>query len=182
MKKTNFITAFLLILAVSSVSCSEKEIDKPLSDDEQISANLARSGSFNPALLVGEWNIVRFAYTADGNSFSDVAAISRAGISIRDTFDENHARDCGFNPEYLDILLDLYVVNWMGYFGSLSGYLINFKFCGSTLVNVVPPHEEVDISFALGNARSFVVRNDELIIYFTGLEYKNLLIFKRREL
>jgi len=191
MKKTYFVTAFLLILVVSFVSCNEKNIDKLLSDD-QISANLARSGSFDPALLVGEWNIVRFAYTADGKSFSDVATVSSASLSVRDTFDENHARDCGFNPEYLDIGVILSVWNSSGYFGSLSGYLINFKFCGSTLVYVAPPHEEFDIGFAIDNARSFVIRGDELIIYFKGddegwkdffkfQENKNLLILERRE-
>ena len=42
------------------------------------------------------------------------------------------------------------------------------------------PPEEKDIVSALVKAHTFVVKDDELIIYFTGMDGKNLLILKKR--
>jgi len=61
-----------------------------------------------------------------------------------------------------------------------------------TMIYVAPPHEEYDLTFALDHLRSFVIRDNELILYFEGddtlwknyfkiKEPKNILILKKRK-
>jgi hypothetical protein len=49
-------------------------------------------------------------------------------------------------------------------------------------VNITLTNEGHTVLNALKNAYSFVIRGDELMVYFTGEKNKNLLILKKREL
>ena len=51
----------------------------------------------------------------------------------------------------------------------------------ATKIACWPSHEEETLSTALMNAYSFVIKGDELIIYFTGAEDKNVLIFQKND-
>lgn len=162
-------------------------------------AEMELNSLFNPSehmkidteFLIGEWNIVKFAYTADGNKISDVAAITNVRLVIQTITGNNPVR-CNLNIEDIDLELSLSCVNWTGAYVSLSGNFINITHCGSTYLYAIPPHEEYDITFALLNAYSFIIRGDELILYFQGddkdwrnsfliKENKNLLILKKNK-
>jgi hypothetical protein len=166
------IAAIMLMLAGGFGSCGDKnEVDHPKSD-EQISINLSKSGSYDAALLIGKWDCIKFAYTADGIKISDVSAINGATLEIpvvatpveHDT--ENRWKlDC---------------VNSTWFICSISGNLIDLMQRGSTYVGIPPDHEENHITNALTNAYGFVIKEDELIIYFTGVKDQNLLILKKR--
>ena len=212
----------LLILPGSFSSCKEKE---PNDKHDLISSNLLKMGSVESALLIGEWDIIKFAYTADGKKISNQAVIpidpfydiewiaSHNGISIEEAIDilrpkfkipdppitppedEWHYWD-DVNEHWVinpNVLWHLYACNSSTWTCSLSGNLINIKACGSTS-KLCTTSSENDIWFALTNAYSFVIRGNELIIYFTGiekldkiqkkefqiLENYNLLILKKR--
>jgi len=149
---------------------------------EQISINLSIGGEINPELLIGEWELIKFAFTADGKKISDVAAIS-SGILIPTSIDDDGlAQWC------------LITANSTCFIYSLEGNRIKLKRKGVSFsyVYVIPPNEEYDLISALNNAYSFVIKDNELMIYFmkekdkeilsycTVTEDKNLLILKRR--
>lgn len=62
---------------------------------------------------------------------------------------------------------------------SISAGLIDISLIYQPTYAGVFPEEE-DIANALANAYSFTVKDNELIIYFTGTEKKNLLILKKQ--
>ena len=84
--------AVLALCVVFSWSCqnrNEADLHEPLSD-ELISFNLSESGNIDPELLIGEWDCVKFAYTADGKKISNVVAISQGRLTIpNEPFIEN---------------------------------------------------------------------------------------------
>ena len=163
---------FKWIIPVFSIllcwSCQNKG---QLLSDEQISINLLKSGEADTELLIGKWELVKFAYTADGKKISNVATVSGDSLSIP--------------AEYL------WYVSESTYTCSISGNLIELAL-SSTSIDVEPPHIKYDVMFALSCAYSFVIKGDELIIYFkrvedekllsscTVIENKNLIIFKKR--
>ena len=75
---------------------------------------------------------------------------------------------------------------WMflnrNHFYSISGNLMSFsKFSDSMYQLMLHETDEgYEVLNALMNAHSFVIKGNELIIYFTGVDNKNLLILKKR--
>jgi len=170
------ITAMLLILAGHFFSCNSKnEVDQPLSD-EQISFNLSKNGLIDPTLLIGEWEISRFSYTADGNKILNVAAISsNSTVTAVDTYPSSNFTN---EEELLGPLLFMHC----GFFYAKTGNLIDFlqeRFV-CYAINVQYTIDEINVFDALKSAYSFVIKGNELIIYFTEAENKNLLILKKR--
>ena len=209
----------LFFLAASVARCSDETTE--LLSDEQISSNLLLmgddDGSVDPALLIGEWNIVKFAYTADGNKISNITDItvdsrydieliaSHNGISIDEAIDIVRPKLLipAYNIEWIasqrGISIDEVTEELLNQFGketsmndiwglsagnssswicSLSGNLINLTCCFSTTVRPTDLGEVIIDAFS--NAYSFVIKGDELIIYFAGDKKKNLLISKKR--
>jgi len=41
-------------------------------------------------------------------------------------------------------------------------------------------NDDAALAFALSNAYSFVINDDELFIYYIGTDYKNILFLKKR--
>ena len=86
------------------------------------------------------------------------------------------------------------VVNSSSYVCSIEGNLIELSGGSSTYINVVSPHLEYDLIYAFENAYSFVIKGNELIIYFpkiddkeklshcTVIKNKNLLILKKNNI
>ena len=155
----------LCVLMFIIYGCGKDE--QPLSDEE-ISFNLSKSGEFDPALLIGEWELVKFASTADGNKISKVVNVSggRLEIPIAPTAD-----DCEIKRGQWR----LQCANEIFYICTISGNLIELKSCLRSYLGVGPPHVEYDCDLAFDNAYSFVIKGDELIIYFIKVEDKNLL-------
>ena len=187
--------AILTLCVVLSWSCQNRKDlpEEPLSD-ELISFNLSKSGTIDPELLIGEWDAIKFAYTADGQKISDVVKIKNADLVIpvapTDTVCEVYDTETGmhiFSEQW-----NLRCINGSMWLASISGNLINLTFCGSTKMGVPIPHEEWDMVWALDNAKSFVIKGNELMIFFTGDEDDkdftsiagekkiNLIIFKKR--
>jgi len=181
----------LMLCAVCTLFCwscqNRNEADQPLPEplsDEEISFNLSENGKTDPDLLIGEWDAIAFAYTVDGKRISNRTAISkgRLKIPVAITVIDDDGKG----------LWELSVVNTSMYACSLSGNLIELTFCRSTYIYVPPLHIENDLTIALVTACSFVIKGNELIIYFTKvedkdllpnclvIENKNLLIFKKR--
>ena len=178
-----------IVCTMLTWSCQSKnEAGQPLSD-ELITSNLSIDGSINPELLIGEWDCIKFAYTADGSKISGAVAISEGRLTIPSvpTPIENN----GYEPW----TLVREVSN--RFICSLDGNLIKLRCIGYTsYLYIMPPHEMYDIILALENVYNFVIKGDDLIFYFTGIEKdltgenshyytekiknKNLLILKKR--
>ncbi|MCL2414678.1 MAG: hypothetical protein FWC94_05430 [Bacteroidales bacterium] len=185
--KITAISAILLMFIGSLTSCSGKEERLP---PEQIASNLAQKGSIDPKHLIGEWDIVRFANTIDGNNISIGSAIS---INANLTIAVPVSLYYGCSTKKIDFMWFLSTTaGKINFCCSLLGNLIDITRGPGSMVFVMPPHETYDIEFAIANARSFVIKNNELMIYFRGdeklwkdyfaiKEPKNLLILKRRE-
>jgi hypothetical protein len=195
-KQSKFILSMMIILLCWSCQ-NVMDSDQRVSD-ELISTNLSKDGECDPKLLIGEWDAIEFAYTTDGNKLSNRNVISGRGSLIipNEPFIENIE-----NVE--DILGDwerarnsrwsLNCWNWFSMFCSSSGKNeIEVKITCDTQVMVYTPHIEYDLYFALSKAHSFVIKGNELILYFsevkdkellskcTVIKDKNLLIFKKR--
>ena len=123
-----------------------------------------KSENIDPALLIGKWDCIKFAYTANDKTISDVATLSNGRMEIPNLKDEWR----------------FVHRNEMFYLHSISGNLIKLTMSGSTLV--YPPQEETDICEALENVYSFDIKGNELLLYFKGSETKNTLILKSNRL
>jgi len=196
LKLTIFI-AVLLILTGGLTSC--KKTEQLLSDEEVLSILLsdgAVSGNNDPALLIGDWDAVRFAHT-DGKTITTIANLSEGDCSFSFRLpivgNRYNCLDRAYNRvDTADLVGGLTCENGVTYCCTLSGNLISFARGWGTLVDLDWPHIEYDLELALLNAHSFVIRGDELIIYFEGdetccIDYfkfkepKNLLFFKKRK-
>jgi len=116
MKPPFKLLTFTLSLIMATISCHNE--NEQLSD-EQISSNLLRiggvEGSIDPALLVGQWNVVKFAYTTDGKKITNVTDIpidpvydiewisSQNGLSIDEVIDM-------LTPK---LMIPAYDIEWM---------------------------------------------------------------------
>ena len=186
----------IIIMIVSCWSCQSKnEADSQSLSSEQISSNLLIDGVIDPALLIGEWDCIKFAYTADGTKISDIVKIKTASLEIptvhTGTECEVYDPETGMHKASEKWLLRS-SINGGGWICSLSKNLIKLTFCGSTKIGVPIPHEEWDLVWALDNAYSFVIKGNELMIFFSGDEKNkgftsiagdkkiNLLIFNKR--
>ena len=72
------VTTLFIILILLSWSCQNKTdqiMSEPLTD-KRISSNLSENSKTDPELLIGEWDAIKFAYTADGHKISDVVKIT----------------------------------------------------------------------------------------------------------
>ena len=123
----------------------------------------SKSGEINPALLIGEWDCVKFAYIAKDKTISDVALLSKGQLKIPNLEDK-----------WLFTHGNQYLCTY-----SISDNLISFT-AVIPITYAMPFQEEIDISEALENAYSFSIKDNELIFHFAGVENKNLLILKKR--
>ena len=151
-------------------SCKNALETDQLQSDESISLNLSNGGEVDYELLVGEWDLINFAYTKDGKKISDASIISKGCFTIP------------YVPTPIDSKVDercrLDHTNSIWFICSIYGNLIKFDPQGSTYI--LAPQEENEIVEALSNVYSFVIKGNELIVYFTGVKNKNLLILKKR--
>ena len=140
---------FVVVTLFLAIGCDKSEI-------------LPENGDIDPALLVGKWDCIKFAYTANGKTFSDVSTLSKGRMEILNL--ENKWRFVHTNE--------------MFYLYSISGNSIKLTMNGSTFI--YPPQEETTICEALKNVYSFGIKGNELFFYFKGSETKNLLILKKQ--
>ena len=184
MKKLYFL---LLICFIGTVSCENKEPK----DKQIIASNLLKNGSADTKLLVGEWELIKFAYTTDGNKISDIATISDVAVGFTTLnyiditapdeeyisyFCELEPKLCSYNLSSIFNFSFCYHFLFYSISENLTGFITSqFPF----MINIILTDDGNDVLNALKNAYSFVIRGDELIIYFTGVKNKNLLILKK---
>ena len=169
--------AVLTLCVVFCWSCQNKtDQPEPLSD-EIISFNLSENGETNPELLVGEWDCVKFAYTADGKKISNAVAISQGMLTIpNEPFIENNFDIEDDWERIRKSQWSLNCLNWNGFFClSLGQNIIEVMLCGSSFAGIPTPNVEHDLTYATRTAHSFVIRGNELIFYFQALDDENLL-------
>ena len=170
MKKSIFI---LLAICLTVAAC-ENKVPR---DKKIIASNLLKDGTADPALLAGKWECIKFAYTANGNNISDVAALSNCVVNIGKPkgWGDIVVDDppVGTLPVYFKICCFTYIQS--------GDNIINYSQEKSTCCEEPVPYtdDEVEVSNALKNAYSFVIRDNELIIHFTGIKNKNLLVLKK---
>ena len=181
------------------LSCGNKEANEQPLSDEQISFNLSKNGKTDPKLLIGEWDAVAFAYTANGHKIYEVVKIKSAHlvIPVAPTGSECKVYDPEIGSFKSSVKWGLECSNSFGWLCSISGNSIKFTSCGGTKMGLPCPDEENDILKAFYNAYSFVIKGNELMIFFTddkdrffgddakhcsiaGGKKMNLIIFKKR--
>jgi len=135
--------------------------------NDLITSNLSKQGISDPTRLIGEWDFVTYAYTEDGGAISDVAAISKNSLKIS---------TANFSARTDRWTLDSYTNDYF-YDFSLSGNWIKLRSITRTFAPSSP--EEDEIVIALNYAYAFVIKDDKLIIYYTGTSDENILILEK---
>jgi len=167
MKQTIFFLFCLFsIVIIGIIGC--KKVTKEESP-ETIAANLLKQGTADPELLPGEYDLIKFAYTPAGNKISDRNAIVYQG---------SQAHPRLLIPKVLSNEWWFYYINHYRSTCTINSNLINFlKFGPITMIHA-PVEDEIASAFL--NAYSFVIKGNELIIYFKGDNGKNLLILEKQ--
>ena len=145
-------------------------LDNNAEDDlnDLITSNLSKKGVVDPELLIGGWDFVTYAYTEDGITISDIPTEPKGWLQIKNTKANSYESRWEFKYQ-----------NTVNFECSLSGNLIRLT---SILTTLLPnPPEENLLKEALNYAYSFVIKGDELLLYYTGADDKNLLILKKRQ-
>ena len=162
--------------------------------DKLISSNLLKLGDTDHDLLVGRWYYDRFAYTEDGIEVSnrvineDLSEISGLIPSLI-VPDPPHTLvqsrwEIGFGEDELwkqKSLWGLSSCNLWSLFCALSDNLIKLTYYIGTLAGCYHYYQENITGFAIVKAYSFVVFDEELIIYFEEKDNINLIIFKKNK-
>ena len=147
---------------------------EPLSHAE-ITSNLSKEGSTDYALLSGEWEPVRFAYTADGEKITH-AVIIHNDLML-------YINDLGlfFDDEFIYLHGPWEYANRYLFYANYGDEIRFSRFSEAEYeIDIHITGEGYSVLNALTNLYSFVVRDNELILYFTGVENRNLLILKKR--
>ena len=148
-----------------------KSADDELND--LITSNLSKQGASDSALLIGEWGFVAYAYTEDGIAISNIPSKPKGNLQIKDAEVNSFERQWEFRYE-----------NASYYECYLSGGLVELRFRSVTLLPVPDEDEEeneANFSKAFDGVYSYVIKDDKLIIYFTGSSDRNLLIFRKQQ-
>ena len=192
LKNITMLATIAMVLVGGLASCEKKENTEPeLTFDDLIALNLSKKGSYDPELLIGTWDIIRFAYTVDGIEISDIADLLTSKITgqprkftLRIPFAPTPTENTWENLWLLagggrlmystctlsNNLITLTIRPQSGAFGpwDLEGHLVGI---------------------ALLSSYSFVIIGDKLIIHFVAPEYHlekyfrentNLLILKKQ--
>ena len=142
-----------------------KSADDELND--LITSNLSKQGVSDSELLIGEWDFVAYAYTEDGIAISNIPLEKVYGyMQIKST--KANSWEGRWNLRYN---------NTITFESSISGSLVKLGGYSTTLIAEFP--EEVRLKRAVYNIHSFVIKGDELIFYFTGIDGENILILKK---
>ena len=131
--------------------------------------------------VFGKWEIMNFAYSEKGQKISNETLIpneekSCMSVSQIDTIFE-------FEKKYE---FNTIVINWLwgNYYYSIDGNSIKYlEMSYPAYIYALLRYTDTgkNIEHALTNTKSYAIQGNELIIYFTGLNDKNLLILKRMQ-
>jgi len=164
------LNVILFVLAVFAAGCNTNKTNDAL-DDNLIANNLLEKGKVDQSLLIGEWELIKFAFTTNGKKIIDIAEkpYPYCRFSISDYVNEFGIPTWGVScltPFRVEYLIS-------------PPNLIKLSLYQTAYVLIDSP--EMDAIVAnLNNAYSFVINDDELIIHFKEINGKNLLIFKKQ--
>ena len=168
-----FFIGLFSVIIISLMGCGKVTKEE---SPETIAANLLKQGTAEPELLLGEWALIKFAYTSDGNKISDRNTITYNVQPIT-----HPTLIIPFAPTPIENSVSerwcLNYINSTWYICSLTNHLIKLEGCGSTYIHAPVERE---ITYAFGKSYSFVIKGNQLIIYFKGGDNKNLLILEKR--
>ena len=151
------------VLCTMGVVTAEKRSELKIVSQELIWEKYYQVVYVDLYLLLGEWDIIKFAKIEQDNTISNVTVLSDGRFVI---------------PNLKDQWI-FYYMNQIFYDHSISeGNLIKFTKRGSTYA--YSPPEETDIHNALTNTYSFFIKDNMLFFNFKGFDDKNLLILKKR--
>ena len=136
--------------------------------NDLITSNLSKKGVADPALLIGEWDFITYAYTDDGITISEIPTEPGGRLQIKST--KANSYESRWECTYW---------NTIDFECSLSGNLVKLGFYSTTYLGSWSLEEE-RLEKGIEGAYSFVIDGDKLLIYFTGASDENILIFKKR--
>jgi hypothetical protein len=177
-------SAILLTFIVGLVSCNDYDKESKENKKAMSNLNLTDYESVDPMRLVGDWELIKFAYTEDENRITDIRAISECSsnsISITEavSVQDDDLPDYAFSV-FFKVCKYAYSLKSLSTYDLGPNYVLNQKesFCFAVLVPYTD--DEIEIDNALRNIYSFFIKDDELIIQFARAKDKNLLILKKR--
>jgi len=159
-------------------------VDYPeFSGSEEDNSNLLIGEGYSYREIVAKWELVKFAYTVDGENYKDIAVISKISepsYSINEKIITVLHGNLNFTVNELTTTTLIFTTEY--YFYSISDNSIRLTDYRNPLyVNINYTDDAFDVMHALKYAQSYIIKDNELFIYFTGLKNKNLLILKKHE-
>ena len=133
-----------------------------MTPNDIIASNLSKKGSNDWELLIGNWRWKTFAYTKDGDTISELDSIF-VNMSLE--------IEGYYSSWYLK-----YTNKWIVH-ALISNHFINLR-CSNPYAT--PLNDERNLIACFEKAYSFVIKDNELIIYFTDNDHVNLIILKRK--
>jgi len=128
--------------------------------------------------IFGEWEIMKFAYSEKGQKISNETLIPNEAKSYLSVGQTHRLLKEG-NLEFSTT-----AISWAygNYYYSIDGNSMKYlesRYPEYIYLYLRQTDTGKDIEHALTNTQSYVIQGNELIIYFTGLNDKNLLILKK---
>jgi len=175
---------FLIVMVTIVCWSCQSAMDGKEMDIELVVKNLSINGNNDPALLIGEWELFKFAYTANGEKISNERDIADLALLwgdkvLRISYEDplQYIKDA---PP--DLFGPFYILNSYHFYSISDNKMTFSKYSDSTFgIDIHITDEGFNVLNALKNTYSFVIQGNELIIYFTGMEDRNLLILKKNK-
>jgi len=169
-----YLSSLFIVISLCITGCRDEKVQEE--NPEIIAANLLKQGTADINLLPGKWNIIKFAYTKDGNEISDKNAIIYSDFQLHPYF---------IIPDEISNEWFFQFVNQHLWECSITRNLISYSSIKSiTYIYIIEGTEThktyKELILSLKKSYSFVIRGNELIIYYQGSEGKNLLILEKQ--
>ena len=129
-------------------------------------------------LIVGKWKLMKFAYSGYNQNIVNETLITKEKSDNADAYCVNISPD-EMNLEFGTTSM---VVEWFPvlFYYSIDGGSMEFlKARQTSYVYRIYTDTGNDILHALNNTQKYVIKGNEMSIYFTGLKGKNVLILKK---
>ena len=140
---------------------------------EVIAENMLKQGTADLNLLPGDWLPISYGYTYDGNNLFHSESILFGLLPLPDEELPKFVV-----PDNIENDWCLYFYNYYKGNCSLKSNIISFSYFDS-MTAMKPKPEEIGVVDAIRNAYSFVIKDNELIIYYKKGNKKNLLFFTK---
>lgn len=154
------ITSFLLLISLSifNTACNK--------DTTTVCENLLEQGIVDSISLKGNWEFKNFAKTINGNKISQKESISN---DYWIGFENNNIKGGICNDLWGNFSVS--DINQI----SIAINSITLRLCDNDTNDM-----ESELLEALNNSECFVIRNNELLIHYTGDKNKNILLLTKK--